>query len=224
MEDALSKIPAIDTYTNIVGFNMLGGGASTYNDTFFVRLKDWDERKKPEEQAAALSRRLSMQFSRLPQGIAFSITPPAIPGVGSSGGVSFVLEDRAGKDLSFLTDNLQTFMQAARKRPELATLNTTFLPSVPQVFARVDRDKTIAQGVAVGDVYQTLQAFMGGSFINYFSRFGRQWRVFLEAEGEDRTRAENIGQFYVRNNKGDMVPLSALTSMDHHRTGIHTAL
>jgi HAE1 family hydrophobic/amphiphilic exporter-1 len=214
MEQALSKIPAIDTYTNIIGFNMLGGGASTYNATFFVRLKDWDERKKPGEQAAALSRQLSMQFSRLPQGIAFSITPPAIPGIGASGGVSFVLEDRAGKDLAFLNDNLQTFMQAARKRPELATMNTTFLPSVPQVFARVDRDKTIAQGVAVGDVYQTLQAFMGGSFINYFSRFGRQWRVFLEAEGEDRTRAENVGQFYVRNDKGDMVPLSALTSME----------
>ena len=214
MEQALSKIPAIDTYTNIVGFNMLGGGASTYNATFFVRLKDWDERKKPEEQAAALSRQLSMQFSRLPQGIAFSIAPPAIPGIGASGGVSFVLEDRAGKELSFLTENLQTFMQAARKRRELATMNTTFLPVVPQVFAKVDRDKTIAQGVAIGDVYQTLQAFMGGSFVNYFTRFGRQWRVFVEAEGEDRTRAENVGQFYVRNNKGDMVPLSALTSME----------
>ncbi len=214
MEEALSKIPAIDTYTNIVGFNMLGGGASTYNSTMFVRLKDWDERKKPAEQAAALSRQLSMQFSRLPQGIAFSITPPAIPGIGTSGGVSFVLEDRSGKDLAFLNDNLQIFMQAARKRPEIATLNTTFLPVVPQVFARVDRDKTIAQGVAVGDVYQTLQAFMGGSFINYFSRFGRQWRVFLEAEGESRTSADNVGQFYVRNNKGDMVPLSALTSME----------
>ncbi len=214
MEEAFGKIPAIDTYTNIIGYNMLSGVASTYNDTFFVRLKDWDERKKPEEQAASLSRQLSMQFSNLPQGIAFSITPPAIPGIGTSGGVSFVLEDRSGKDLAYLNDNLRIFMQAARKRPELATLNTTFLPTVPQVFARVDRDKTIAQGVAVGDVYQTLQAFMGGSFINYFSRFGRQWRVFLEAEGENRTRAEDVGQFYVRNNKGDMVPLSALTSME----------
>ncbi len=213
LEEAMSKIPAIDTYTNVVGYNMLGGGASTYNSTFFVRLKNWEERKQPGEQAAALSRQLSMQFSRLPQGIAFAITPPAIPGVGSSGGVSFVLEDRSGKDLEYLTENLQTFLQAARKRPELASLNTTFLPTVPQVFARVDRDKTISQGVAVGDVYQTLQAFMGGAFINYFNRFGRQWRVFLEAEGEDRTRAENVGQFYVRNAKGDMVPLSALTEM-----------
>jgi len=214
MEQALAKIPSIDTYTNITGFNMLGGGASTYNATFFVRLKDWDERKRPEEQAAALSRQLSMQFSRLPQGIAFSVMPPAIPGVGASGGVSFVLEDRAGKDLSYLTENLQTYMQAVRKRPELATLNTTYLPAVPQVYARVDRDKAIAQGVAVGDVYQTMQAFMGGSFVNYFNRFGRQWRVFVEAEGEDRTRADNVGQFYVRNNAGTMVPLSALTTME----------
>jgi HAE1 family hydrophobic/amphiphilic exporter-1 len=214
MEQALSKIPTVDTYTSIVGLNMLGGVASTYNSAFFVRLKDWDERKKPEEQAAALSRRLSAQFSKLPQGNAFSITPPAIPGIGSSGGVNFVLEDRSGKDLEYLGENLRIFMQAARKRPELASLNTTFVPTVPQVFARVDRDKTISQGVAVGDVYQTLQAFMGGSFINYFSRFGRQWRVFLEAEGESRTRAENVGQFYVRNSKGEMVPLSALTTME----------
>jgi HAE1 family hydrophobic/amphiphilic exporter-1 len=214
VEEALSKIPAIDTYTNVVGFNLLSGVSSTYNDMFFIRLKEWKERKSPAEQAAALSRQLSMQFSRMPQGIAFTITPPAIPGIGSSGGVSFVLEDRSGKDLTFLTENLRTFIQAARKRRELAAINTTFLPTVPQVFARVDRDKTIAQGVAVGDVYQTLQTFMGGSFINYFNRFGRQWRVFLEAEGEDRTRAENVGQFYVRNNKGDMVPLSALTQME----------
>jgi HAE1 family hydrophobic/amphiphilic exporter-1 len=214
LEEALSKIPAIDTYTNVIGYNMLSGVASTYNDMFFIRLKEWKERKSPAEQAAALSRQLSMQFSRLPQGIAFTITPPAIPGVGSSGGVSFVLEDRSGKDLAFLNENLQTFLQAARKRPELATINTTFLPTVPQVYARVDRDKTIAQGVAVGDVYQTLQAFMGGAFINYFNRFGRQWRVFVEAEGEDRTRAENVGQFYVRNDKGGMVPLSALTQLE----------
>lgn len=214
IEKALAKIPAIDTYTNVVGYNMLSGVASTYNDMFFIRLKEWKERKTPAEQAAGLSRQLSMQFSQMPQGIAFTITPPAIPGVGSSGGVSFVLEDRSGKELSFLSQNLQIFLQAARKRPELAMMNTTFLPTVPQVYARVDRDKAIAQGVAMGDVYQTLQTFMGGSFVNYFNRFGRQWRVFLEAEGEDRTRAEDVGQFYVRNAKGDMVPLSALTRME----------
>ena len=214
IERALAKIPAIDTYTNIVGFNMLSGVQSSYNDTFFIRLKEWKERPSAAEQATALSRQLSGQFASLPQGIAFAITPPAIPGVGASGGFTFVLEDRAGKDIAYLNENLQAFLQAARKRRELVGLSTTFLPTVPQVMARVDRDKTISQGVAPSDVYQTMQTFMGGSFINYFNRFGRQWRVFLEAEGESRSRAENIGQFYVKNNQGTMVPLSALTEFD----------
>ena len=214
VERELAKVPAIDTYTNIIGYNMLSGVQSSYNDTFFIRLKEWKERKSPAEQAAALSRQLSGQFASLPQGIAFAITPPAIPGIGTSGGFTFVLEDRAGKDISYLNDNLRTFLQAARKRPELVGLSTTFLPTVPQVLAKVDRDKTISQGVQPSDVYQTLQTFMGGAFVNYFNRFGRQWRVFLEAEDQSRARAENIGQFYVKNSQGSMVPLSALTEFE----------
>jgi hydrophobic/amphiphilic exporter-1 (mainly G- bacteria), HAE1 family len=105
-------------------------------------------------------------------------------------------------------------MAAARKRPEIAGVSTTFLPSVPQQFVDVDRDKVLKQGVAVNDVYKTLQAFMGGLFINYFNRFGRQWQVYIEAEGDYRTRAENVGQFYVRNNKSEMVPLAALTRFE----------
>ena len=101
-------------------------------------------------------------------------------------------------------------MAAARKRPEIAGLSTTFLPSVPQQFVDVDRDKVLKQGVPLNDVYRTIQAFMGGLFVNYFNRFGRQWQVYVEAEGEYRAKAENVGQFYVRNNKGEMVPLSAL--------------
>jgi HAE1 family hydrophobic/amphiphilic exporter-1 len=85
---------------------------------------------------------------------------------------------------------------------------------VPQKFITVDRDKVLKQGVALNDVYRTIQAFMGGLFVNYFNRFGRQWQVYIEAEGDYRTRAENVGQFYVRNNKGENVPLSALTKLE----------
>ena len=109
-------------------------------------------------------------------------------------------------------------MAAARKRPEIGTLTTTFLPSVPQQFVEVDRDKVIKQGVQINDVYRTIQAFMGGLFVNYFNRFGRQWQVYVEAEGDYRTKAENVGQFYVRNAAGQMVPLSALTRFEsRHR-------
>jgi hydrophobic/amphiphilic exporter-1 (mainly G- bacteria), HAE1 family len=213
IEGIIRPIPAVETYASIVGYNFLSGVPNTYSGSFFIKLKPWGERKSKEDQASAVVRYLNRRLSALPEGIAFSITPPAIPGVGAFGGFTFILEDRSGKDIAFLDSNLQQFMQAARKRPELTSLTTTFLPTVPQVFVEVDRDKTISQGVAMSDLYQTLQAFMGGSFVNYFNRFGRQWRVFIEAEGEQRTRAENVSQFYVRNSRGDMVPLSALTSI-----------
>jgi HAE1 family hydrophobic/amphiphilic exporter-1 len=126
-----------------------------------------------------------------------------------------VLEDRAGKDVQFLSDNMQKFMAAASKRPEIAPgMVSTFLPSVPQQYLDVDREKALKQGVALTDVYRTIQAYMGGLFVNYFNRFGRQWQVYVEAEGEYRNNLDSIGQFYVRNGQGDTVPLSALTKFE----------
>jgi HAE1 family hydrophobic/amphiphilic exporter-1 len=213
IEEIIRPIPAVETFTSIVGFNFLSMVPNTYSGSFFIKLKPWEERKSPEDHAAAVVRYLNRRLAGLPEGVGFSMMPPAIPGVGAFGGFTFILEDRAGRDIAFLDANLQQFLQAARKRPELTSLTTTFLPSVPQVFVEVDRDKAVAQGVALSELYQTLQAFMGGSFVNYFNRFGRQWRVFIQAEGEQRTRAENVSQFYVRNSRGEMVPLSALTNL-----------
>src|SRR6202171_100859 len=214
IEDALAKTPGVEYTTSVVGFSLLSFVRTSYNGFFFVTLKPWNERKSRAEQFQEIKQRINRELSQIPEGIAFSFSPPAIPGVGTSGGFTFALEDRAGRDVQFLASNLQTFLTAVRKRPEIAGVSTTFLPSVPQQFVNVDRDKVIKQGVAVKDVYQTLQAFMGGLFINYFNRFGRQWQVYVEAEGDYRTKAENVGQFFVRNNKGGMVPLSALTRFE----------
>src|SRR5258707_4224866 len=123
-----------------------------------------------------------------------------------------MLEDRAGEDPQFVSQNLEKFLAAFRKRPELAAVYTTALPSVPQVYVDVDRAKVIAQGVQLSDVYKTLQTFMGGVLVNYFNRFGRQWQVYVQAEGDYRTRADNMGQFYVTNDAGQPVPISALTT------------
>src|SRR5208282_5109515 len=115
-------------------------------------------------QFQTLKAHLNQQLSRLPAAVAFGFSPPAIPGVGTAGGFTFILEDRSGSDLQFLAKNLGTFLDAARKRPEIAGLSTTFLASVPQQFVDVDRDKVLKQGVALSDVYKTIQAFMGGYF------------------------------------------------------------
>jgi hydrophobe/amphiphile efflux-1 (HAE1) family protein len=214
VEGILAQTPGVERTTTIIGFSLLSFVRTSYNAFFFVTFKDWNQRKSREEQLQVIKQRLNGELSKLPEAIAFDFSPPAIPGVGTSGGFTFVLEDRAGKDVPFLTANLNTFLAAARKRPEIAGLSTTFLPSVPQQFVDVDEDKVLKQGVPITDVYRTIQAFMGGLFVNYFNQFGRQWQVYVEAEGEYRTKAENVGQFYVRNNKGEMVPLSTLTKFE----------
>jgi len=213
VEDVIMHTPGVQGCTSVIGFSLLSFVQSTYNAFFFVTEKPWDERKQPNEQYEAIRNHIAQGLSKIPDGIAFSFSPPAIPGVGSSGGVSMMLEDRSGKDLPFLTANVDKFIAAAKKRPELVGTSTTYLPSVPQQFVDVDRAKVIRQGVAVGDVYQTLQAFMGGYLVNYFNRFGRQWQVYVEAEGAYRSKAENMGQFYVGNNQGGMVPLDAVASV-----------
>jgi HAE1 family hydrophobic/amphiphilic exporter-1 len=214
IENILAKMPGVKYTTTVAGFSLLSFVRTSYNGLFFITLKEWGDRKSREEQYHEILQRLNQELSKLPEGFAFGFSPPAIPGVGTSGGFTFVLEDRAGKDVQFLATNLGTFMGAARKRPEIGGLVTTFLPSVPQQFVDVDRDKVIKQGVPLNDVYRTIQAFMGGLFVNYFNRFGRQWQVYIEAEGDYRTKAENVGQFYVRNSGGEMVPLSAVTKFE----------
>jgi HAE1 family hydrophobic/amphiphilic exporter-1 len=213
VEKILQDTPGVQYATSIVGFSLLSYVRTSYNAFFFVTFKPWDERKTRAEQFQSIKAHLNKELSKLPVAVAFSFSPPAIPGVGTSGGFTFILEDRAGNDVQFLAKNLGIFLEAARKRPEIAGLSTTFLPSVPQEYVDVDRDKVLKQGVVLNDVYRTIQAFMGGYFINYFNRFGRQWQVYIEAEGEDRAKAENVGRFYVRNNKGENVPLSTLTTV-----------
>jgi HAE1 family hydrophobic/amphiphilic exporter-1 len=148
--------------------------------------------------------------ARVPEANCIALTPPAIPGLGNAGGFSMYLEDRSGGTVQFLDQNVQNFLAAARKRPELANVTSQFNSSVPQIYADVDRDKVLKQGVAISDVYQTLQAYLGGLFLNQFNRFGRQWRVFLQGEGFERLTEEDIKGYYVRNSAGQMVPLSAL--------------
>src|ERR1700723_212710 len=213
VEKILMNTPGVEHVTCFVGFSLLSFVRTSYHSTLFVTFKPWDERKARAEQFQSLKAHLNQQLSKVPEAIAFGFSPPAIPGVGTAGGFTFMLEDRSGSDIQFLAKNLATFLDAARKRPEIGSLSTTFLASVPQEFVEVNRDKVLKQGVVLNDVYRTIQTFMGGYFINYFNRFGRQWQVYIEAEGEDRARAENVGQFYVRNNKGDNVPLSTLTAI-----------
>ena len=212
-EEIITKTPGVKYCSSVLGYSMLSQVTNTYSAFFFISLEEWSKRKLPEEQYEAIKASISGKMANIPGAIGFAFPPPAIMGVGTSGGATFILEDRAGKDIEFLAANTKKFIEAAKKRPELARVSTTFLPTVPQLFVDVDRDKVLKQGVPIADVYKILQSFMGSGFINYFNKFGRQWQVFIQAEGDYRTNIENIGQFYVRNSDGKTVPLSALTSV-----------
>jgi HAE1 family hydrophobic/amphiphilic exporter-1 len=214
IEQMLSENHSIAGAATIAGFSLISRVSADNTAFYFIALKPWDERRDAAQHAASIVAQLNSRLmTEIPDAFAFAFMPPAIPGLGNSGGFSFWLQDRGGKSVEYLDTNVQTFIEAARKRPELAGVATIFSASDPQVYANVDRDKSLKQGVAVGDIYQTLQAFLGGLYVNQFNRFGRQWRVFVQAESQARMQPDNIGRFYVRNNDRVMVPLSALVTL-----------
>ncbi len=208
IEGILAQTEGVQYTTTIGGFSLLTRTSASYQGLFFLSFKPWDER---EDTAQEILKRVNERLaSEVSEAIAFAFMPPAIPGLGNAGGFSFWLQDRSGGTVEFLDQNLQSFLAACRQRSELAGVVSPFTASVPQIYADVDRDKVLKQGVAIADVYQTLQAYLGGLYLNQFNRFGRQWRVFLQAEGEERRTDQDIRSYFVRNNDGNMVPLSSL--------------
>jgi HAE1 family hydrophobic/amphiphilic exporter-1 len=213
IEGILKNIPGVQDYTTIDGFSLLTRVSTTNSAFYFVTFKPWNERSKQNLTYDKILANINQQlFGQVPEAVAFAFSPPAIPGFGSAGGFSLWVQDRSGGTVEDLETNLNKFMAAARKRPELIGVNTQFSAQTPQVYATVDRGKTLKQGVALGDVYLTLQTSLGGLFVNQFNRFGRQWRVFLEAEAEDRASVGAISQYYVCDRAGTMVPLNTLVS------------
>ncbi|HUB18813.1 MAG TPA: multidrug efflux RND transporter permease subunit [Acidobacteriaceae bacterium] len=208
---ALLHTPGISGVVGVDGFNLLSLTQSTNTAFFFVSLKSWEQRKSKQEQIQAIQASVQRQLMGVSDGIAFSFPPPQIPGVGTSGGVTMILQDRSGNDdPSFLTKNLFTFLGALHQRPEIAAAIPSYMPAVPQLYAEVDREKAEEQQVDLSSIYTTMQTFMGGYLVNYFNRFGRQWQTYVEAEGDTRSNIRNIGEFYVRSENGSQVPLSSL--------------
>jgi hydrophobe/amphiphile efflux-1 (HAE1) family protein len=210
IENIVRATPGVRDVTSVIGFSLLNTVQAPNSAFFFVNLQPWSNRTKMSETVWAIQARLNRELARLPQGTALTFSPPAIPGVGTSGGFTFVLEDRAGRGIPFLAANVAKFVAAARRRPEIGSIFSTFAPNMPEQYAEVDRSAALKMGVPLPNVYTTLQAFLGGIFVNYFNRFGRQWQVYVEGESSYRTTPNNLGRFYVRNDQGQMVPLSSL--------------
>jgi HAE1 family hydrophobic/amphiphilic exporter-1 len=214
MDGILAHTHGVQGYDAIAGFSLLSNTSASYTGFYFLQLDPWEERHSPELSAEALMRTLNQKMrEEIPEAVGFAFGPPAIPGLGTAGGFTVMLQDRGAGTVQQLTDALDKLIQAARKRPELGPLITTFRPSVPQLFMQVDQDRVLKQGLQFSEVYQTLQAFLGGAYVNQFNRFGRQWKVYLQAEPDYRTSADKINDFYVRNSKGEMTPLASLVTI-----------
>jgi hydrophobic/amphiphilic exporter-1 (mainly G- bacteria), HAE1 family len=214
IDDVLAHTHGVQSFSGISGFSLLSNTSASYTGFYFLQLEPWEERKGAELSANGLMQSLNKKLRmEIPEAIAFAFGPPAIPGLGTAGGFTYMLQDRSGGSVAQLSDTLDKLTQAARKRPEIASLVSTFRPTVPQLFMDIDQDRVLKQGVQFGEVYQTLQAFLGGAYVNQFNRFGRQWKVYLQAEPEYRTSADKVNSFYVRNSKGDMTPLASLVTV-----------
>ena len=213
--DALLKTDGVQGVIAVNDFSLLTQVQSTNAGFFFVALKPWDKRKD-QTAATRLHSKPSAKAADAPilSGIAFAFPPPSIPGIGTSGGVTMILEDRSGgDDPMVLAKNVFAFLGAASKRPEIAAVIPSYQPAVPQLYADVDKAKALQQQVQLSDIYTTMSTFMGGYLVNYFNRFGRQWQTYVEAEGTSRQNIENISQFYVRSANGSQVPLSSLVKV-----------
>jgi HAE1 family hydrophobic/amphiphilic exporter-1 len=216
IEEVLRDTPGVRTYNTIVGYSLLSQSSASYSAFFFVSLKPWGERKTSDTSMNGILAALNRRFQSIPAANIAAFGPPAIQGLGTGRGFDFMLQDRSGGHTPReLGEQTTRFIEAARKRPEIGRIMTTFRADVPQIFVKVDRDKVLREGVDIRDVYATLQAFMGSAYINQFNRFGRQWRVFMAAAPEYRVTAKQIDRFWVRSKQGVMVPLASFVSVEN---------
>jgi len=213
VESIVGSTPGVRSAVGLAGFNILNSLNFPNTAMMFVGLDPWEERKSPGLQAQALVREWNKKFADIPGARAFAFGPPPLPGYGNVSGFTMQLQDRSGGSIDQLASYVQELQKAVEKRPEIARINTTFNPATPQVKVELDREKTRKLGVPVDSVFQTLQAYLSGLYVNDFVRFGRVFKVFLQAESQFTSQPDDIGQFYVRNNDGQMVPLSTLVKV-----------
>lgn len=209
---AIAQDPAVAHEFAVNGFDLIGGGNKTSAATMFVRLKDWSERETTADDIVQKLFGIGMQQ---PDGMAIAFNPPAIRGLGSSGGFELYVQTRGDSDPARLAAVVNNLIEALKKEPRLTEINTFFRPTVPQLFLEVDEAKAISQGVPVSSIYDTLQSTMGSLYVNDFNKSGRTYRVQLQAEADYRMKAEDLGKVYVRSDKGLMVPLSALSKVNY---------
>lgn len=212
-QNIIAGFDSVQNTTTVSGFSMLTQTLQSNAGFLFLQLKNWEERGDAENHSTAITRALNARFAReITGGMAFAFGPPAIPGLGTGSGFSMMLQDRSGKPPEYLDAQAQKFIHKAVERPEIAGMFSLYRASVPQIFLEIDNAKALKLGTQLSDVHTTIGAFLGGAYVNDFNRFGRLFKVYVQAEPEYRNSVDGINMFYVRNGEGNTVPLSTLVS------------
>ena len=210
IEDILLKHKEISFVTTATGYSMLSGAMSTNTGFLFVSLKPWDERDLTVKEIIA---KVNKELQQITAAQVFAFGPPAIPGLGNGSGFSIMLQDLGGNTPDYLASHTAKFIKAANARPEIARAFTTFQANVPQRYMDIDREKALKMGINLNELYKTVGAFMGGSYVNDFTRFGRLYKTYIQAENQYRMSEKDINNFFIKNKDGDMVPLSTLVTI-----------
>lgn len=211
VEDLIMNHKDVKYVTTVTGFSLLSGSMSSNSAFMFITLNDWDERDiTVKEYIANLNKEL---FVKVVGAQAFAFGPPAIPGLGNGSGFSIMIQDKLGQSTEYLSNNVNNFIAAANKRPEIASAFTTFQANVPQKYMDVNKEKALKLGINLNELYQTIGAFMGGAYVNDFNKFGRLYKTYVQAEPEYRVDEKGINNFFIQNKDGDMVPLSTLINI-----------
>ncbi|MDO4411413.1 MAG: efflux RND transporter permease subunit [Akkermansia sp.] len=211
LEKIIAQTPGVQTVTTVNGFNLVNSVQSSSNAFFFISLTPWNQRKDSSLHASNIVSKLKQTLNQAPcLGLAYAIEPPSLPGIGTTGDVTLMLEDRKGAHADFLAENTATFTNALLKRPEIDSIQNFMSPSTPQFKLKVNTEQAVLQEIDINSIYTTLQAFMGSTFVNYFNIFGREWQVYMQADARYRTNIDQLELFYVKNNEGDPVALNSL--------------
>ena len=213
VESILSGIEGIEYSTVVLGYSLLTQSMATNNAFIFISLKPWDEREKP---AKALIQETNALFYRnITEATAIAFAPPPIEGLGTSAGFTLQLQDRSGNTPQFLDEQARNFIAEARKRPEIGSIFTMYRSNVPQKKIVIDYDKAEKLGIDLSEITSTISTYLGSAYVNDFNRFGRQYKVFVQAEGEDRVETTDLGKYWVRSKAGEIIPLTTLAHVEH---------
>jgi len=215
IEKILATEPAVQDVAVVNGYSLIDGTFRNNAAIFFPSMKPFEERTDPSQLTFSVLPRLNKQFAQLKEGFVFAINPPAIPGLGTTGGFEFYIQNRGAGDTRATSQAVQAYLAAARTRPELAGVTTTFRGATQQLFVDLDRNKAEVLGVPVQDAFQTMQSFFGSSIAGQFSQFSRVWWVVLQADADYRVNPDDFNKVYIRSKTGSMVPLSALITVKY---------